>query len=348
VNGNVTHNSGSPILNVSGTITIVGNLTNNYSGSASSLASALSQSGSGTINVVGDVIAGNISNASSWTINNTSNGTVNVTGNVTGNSIGGTTEAFNTCINNAANGTVNVTGTVTNGTSQPASLNPTLQAIRNASTGIVNVIGNCIGTIATSPSHQSAAVINVAGGVVNVTGNAIGGSTGNAIQNIATGTINLNGNAIGGTSWFAIEGVSSAGNTIIEKAVYSNLGQSATAGFIKFKDSNPQVEILNVSNNKVTLFDVTQVSGLMPSISDVRLGVIYSNGSLNGILAVPNPNNVLQGVATDNTVGTLLMTPADFWNYLISNGFTTGSIGERLKNASTVDTTGAQVAGFLV
>jgi hypothetical protein len=41
------------------------------------------------------------------------------------------------------------------------------------------------------------------------------------------------------------------------------------------------------------------------------------------------------------------MTPADMWNYLITNGFVSGSIGERLQNSSTVSTTGAQLAGFL-
>jgi hypothetical protein len=84
----------------------------------------------------------------------------------------------------------------------------------------------------------------------------------------------------------------------------------------------------------------------MPAISNVRSGTTYSNGALTGTLAVPNPNNVLQGVATDNTVGTLLMTPADFWNYLISNGFTNGSIGERLKESATTDIVGNIVASF--
>jgi hypothetical protein len=40
------------------------------------------------------------------------------------------------------------------------------------------------------------------------------------------------------------------------------------------------------------------------------------------------------------------MSPADFWNYLISSGFVSGSIGERLQNASTVATTGSQIASY--
>jgi hypothetical protein len=350
VNGNVTHNSGSPILNVSGTITIVGNLTNNYSGSAPSLASALSQSGSGTINVVGDVIAGSITNASSWTINNTSNGIVNITGNVTGNSIGGTTAAFNTCINNAANGTVNVTGTVTNGSAQTGNLLTTLQAIRNATTGIVNIIGNCIGTIAGSAAHQSAAVINVAGGVVNVTGNAIGGSTGNAIQNIGTGTINLNGNAIGGTSYAAVENSNSSGNLIVEKIVFGVNGQTATRGYIKFKNISTMAAetVLKTDATTTNLVDINVVPNLQPAISDVRLGVTYSSGSLTGTMNVPPFNAVKAGVPVDNGVGTAALTPQDVWNVLISGITQSGSIGERLKIVSTIETTGTQLASFNV
>jgi hypothetical protein len=67
---------------------------------------------------------------------------------------------------------------------------------------------------------------------------------------------------------------------------------------------------------------------------------------LTGTLRVPSASNVLSGVLVDATTGTLLMTPADFWNYLISSGFTANSIGDRLQNASTVATTGAQITSY--
>jgi hypothetical protein len=84
-----------------------------------------------------------------------------------------------------------------------------------------------------------------------------------------------------------------------------------------------------------------------PVTTDVRLGTVYGASSeLTGTLIVPSPSNVLQGVGTDATVGTLLMTPADFWNYLIASGFTADSIGDRLQNAATVATTGGQIASY--
>jgi len=64
--------------------------------------------------------------------------------------------------------------------------------------------------------------------------------------------------------------------------------------------------------------------------------------SLNGLTA----NTQYFDVGTDATVGTLLMTPQQFWDHLISTGFATNSIGDRLQNASTVATTGGQIASY--
>jgi hypothetical protein len=84
-----------------------------------------------------------------------------------------------------------------------------------------------------------------------------------------------------------------------------------------------------------------------PAVTNVRLGTVYGASSeFTGTLSMPTPATVLLGVLTDATTGTLLMTPADFWNYLIASGFTANSIGDRLQNASTVATTGGQIASY--
>ena len=83
--------------------------------------------------------------------------------------------------------------------------------------------------------------------------------------------------------------------------------------------------------------------------ADVRFGTIYGSSSeFTGTLRVPNPTTVALGVLTDNTTGTMLMTPSDFWNTLSSTLTTSGSIGERLKTASTVQTNGDQLASYIV
>ena len=167
-----------------------------------------------------------------------------------------------------------------------------------------------------------------------------------AIQNVSTATLTLNGNAIGGTSWFAIEGVNAAGNTIIERAVYSNLGQSPITGYIKFKTTNPEIDVRREDNVTVTLRDPLNVSGLLPTPNNVRSGTTYNNGSSTGTLAMPAVNLVQLGVPVGATFGTANLTPGDFWNYLISNGFTTGSIGQRLKETATTDIVGKLIQSF--
>jgi hypothetical protein len=44
--------------------------------------------------------------------------------------------------------------------------------------------------------------------------------------------------------------------------------------------------------------------------------------------------------------GTAALSPQDVWDYLLSNINTPNSIGERLKNAATVDSTGSQIANL--
>jgi hypothetical protein len=85
----------------------------------------------------------------------------------------------------------------------------------------------------------------------------------------------------------------------------------------------------------------------LPSISDVRSGTIYGSGNYTGTLAVPLPSQVALGIATDNTTGTGVLSASDVWSEQVSSITTAGSIGERLKNASTVESTGDQLESFL-
>jgi hypothetical protein len=61
---------------------------------------------------------------------------------------------------------------------------------------------------------------------------------------------------------------------------------------------------------------------------------------------MPAANLVQLGVPVGATFGTANLTPADFWNYLISNGFATGSIGERLKETATTYIVGKLIQSF--
>jgi hypothetical protein len=85
----------------------------------------------------------------------------------------------------------------------------------------------------------------------------------------------------------------------------------------------------------------------LPSPSDVRQGTSYGSGNYVGTIAIPPVNRVSLGIPVDDTVGTAVLTGEDVWNVQTSSMNTDGSIGKRLKNASTVDSTGDQLSSLL-
>ena len=80
-----------------------------------------------------------------------------------------------------------------------------------------------------------------------------------------------------------------------------------------------------------------------PIPANVRLGVSYLEGNLVGTMAIPLPSNVSSGIAVDNTVGTAVLDPTAIWAVPLTSINTLNSIGRRVKNAATVETTGAQI-----
>ena len=85
----------------------------------------------------------------------------------------------------------------------------------------------------------------------------------------------------------------------------------------------------------------------IPAASNVRNGIVYGvSGSLTGTLVVPPASAVTDGVIFDNgTIGTAQNTAASF---LAELAVSTDPLAERLRNVSTVQTTGAQIAAYNV
>jgi hypothetical protein len=300
--------SNSGILNLNGNYNIDGSLatTNRY---------IIQHTSTGTLNIVGDLSLSSTSNSGFVnTLNVTSTGTTNITGNVSG----GPSSGVNVCtIQTQGSGAINITGNVSTTGFFAISLN---------TSNTLNVIGN-ISTTGTQPAihNQTAAAI------ISVTGIITAGVSAPAIYSsfaltsgYSSGTfVKVSGNVVNSTNNMAIV----APRVTIDTNTSSWLFQISTGG------------------NR-TLYAVGVALG-NPTTNNVRFGTTYGPSSeLTGTLIVPSPSNVLQGVGTDATTGTLLMTPAQFWNYLIASGFTANSIGDRLQNASTVATTGGQIASY--
>jgi hypothetical protein len=241
--------------------------------------------------------------------------------------------------------------------------------VMNITAGTVNITGNVQG----GASAQASTGLNITGGTTTVTGSVTGGSSTGAAHGIVitSGNLVVIGNVTGGGGTLA-QGIGSTttGAITVTGIISANaqVGLSSTQLAATVQVSGPLVNVNGISAISAVKFFITgtstfwtnqssvgvnrilytndQVTGF-PSVANVRLGTVYGvSGGLTGTLIVPSPSNVLQGVGTDATVGTLLMTPADFWNYLISSGFTANSIGDRLQNASTVATTGGQIASY--
>jgi hypothetical protein len=303
---------------------------------------AIRHSSSGTLNCNGNYNIDGIANTRNI-ISVTSTGILNVVGDLssTTTSITGSMNA----VSMATAGTINITGNIT------ASTNTTLTSSTvSASSGTVNITGNT--TANTIPAVYL-------GGAVTYTqiGNVNASTVQPAIFNVTTAaTISVTGIVTAGTgspaiySSFALtSGYSSgtfvkvSGNVINTSNVMAVVAPRVT---IDTATSSWLFQISTGGNR--TLYAAGVVLG-NPATNNVRFGTTYGASSeLTGTLRVPSAANVLSGVLTDNTTGTLLMTPADFWNYLIASGFTANSIGDRLQNAATVATTGGQIAAYTI
>jgi len=136
-----------------------------------------------------------------------------------------------------------------------------------------------------------------------------------------------------------------------ESPYYSNSIRIHSSGLSNnsfvFRDSTNTYSTYPSPEPNAITFVTPDVNVDLPSISDVRSGTIYGSGNYTGTLAVPLPSQVSLGIATDNTTGTGVLSASDVWSEQVSNITTAGSIGERLKNASTVESTGDQLESFL-
>lgn len=313
--------------------------------------------------IVGNLTGGTVSGAVAAA--NTSNGTLDITGNCLGGSAG-----FTYAASNGFTGTIIVTGNATGGGADQA------VGLRNGSTGTCTLTGDVTG----GTGANSYGADNVGAGTYNITGNVTGGSnTAFGARNNSTGTMTITGSAIASATQSGAVNISTGALSVI-RAVGNGYGIGAAGGTGKFwglrsdnisSDSRAQeleygpngqaptdgaVRIVAGTNNEVevalttsamkTLKDPSDGTG-MPDEDDVRSGLSYALGNKTGTCAVPAASSVAFGVPVDNTTGTAALTPAAVWDALTSGMTTAGSIGARLKNAATIDTTGQALADAL-
>ena len=300
---------------------------------------AIRHSGTGTLNLNGNYNLDGIVARTLILVNST--GTLNIVGNVTGNYI----VQFCVTLSMTGAGILNITGDVIGSNTGQVNSSTVI-----ASLGTINITGNTTG--AANPA------INLTG-AVNYTqiGNVNGSTVQPAIYNQATAaTISVTGIITAGTgapaiySAFALASGYGSGTYVkVSGNVVNSTNNMAIVAPRVTIDTNTSSWLFQISTGGNRTLYAAGVALGNPAITNVRFGTTYGASSeLTGTLRVPSAANVLSGVLTDNTTGTLLMTPADFWNYLIASGFTANSIGDRLQNAATVATTGGQIAAYTI
>jgi hypothetical protein len=236
----------------------------------------------------------------------------------------------------------------------------------NSSGANIVIVGNVIGslTFATSGQGGRHGMQVESANRVEITGNVVAGTylPPNGPRNY--------GLFIGSVTTLSIIGtiqasdreaglISSAGVNLFEATTFYNHQLSGPfvsgpTGIVPVRASSFKL-ISNIGNyyqfRDLNLNSTSMVSPNtvvdVPSPQNVRQGTSYGSGNYVGSLAVPPTNRVSLGIPVDNTVGTAVLTADDVWNAQTSAMNTAGSIGKRLKNASTVDSTGDQLTSLL-
>jgi hypothetical protein len=273
----------------------------------------------------------------------------------------------------ANNSTVVLTCNTINGSITTASNNQTGAGIYFAGvSGVSNCNFTINGNIYTKNAPGFVSNGTPTNNTIVINGNIYGSDTVSNFSSNSHATMTVNGVIVGGTIGIGFQTTAATGTVAVTKCTTVNAGQLALnsttstptvtvkeieqgvfgavpiAGYVRLSTaSGAFYKGVTTGSSTRTLSDPADIAGQVPAQSDVRFGVTYQSGSKTGTAYIPAASSVGFGVPVDNTTGTAALTPASVWDAATSSLTTSGSIGERLKNASTVDTTGDQLAALL-
>jgi hypothetical protein len=305
-------------------VTFIGNAPGTSTGSGTANPAVINATGTGTINYTGNLRATN-QNAMGRGIQLASGTTLNFTGDILG-SRNSSQLSFTNAVGIACGvgSTVNMVGSIT-----AAETGIWTRGITTTTNAIVNITGDVNGGVGTDPARTCSGV-NLGGGTVTIVGNVYAGPNTIGVEGSATNSsqVRITGNLYNWTDG----------------------SMAAFTRFLFLQSANMQWNFkkFDLTNN---ILYTPGVNTGHPAESNVRTGVVYGpTNNLTGTCAVPPAGAVSLGVPVDNTTGTAYLSGNDIsnavWDTQTTNLNTTGSIGERLKNASTVDTTAATVAAY--
>ena len=335
------------------------------------------------VNINGN-IPGTVANSFNHCVNMTGNSTLNFVGNVVGSLLLGVNTV--SAINVSTGGTLNLTGDVSGGNSNAGNISANgIRAGTNSIINIVGNLDSGIGTAGNAALWGNVqCTINVTGNVTGNSGIGFSDTTSNAGIYLTNNLISCTivGNVTANNGGYGVYSPTLNGVSIIGNLTNSSNGTMAFAGSKLFLTPPTEWQFRKPDLTINTLYTPGVAIGF-PATTNVKTGVTYGpTNNLTGTCAVPPAAAVSLGVPVDNTVGTASLDanalaialnaslsvslppalttslnaslsaslPAAIapllWDEAVTNITTPNSIGERLKNCSTVATTGAQIASF--
>ena len=292
--------------------------------------------GTSGITVVCDTIVNGVALAATLLLNIVS-GSVVITANTI---IGGLNRAINITSATSLDVTINA-----NLFGSPTTLG-TSEAINFGSTTCTAVInGNCTAQVSPAVGTLMIGLNLTINGVVTSSTTQV--AIGNAV-NSATHSVTITKATSPDNGVSAVSNTGKLSTYIVKEIEQGVFGYVPISGYVRLSTaSGAFYKGVTTGSSTRTLSDPADIAGQVPAQTDVRFGVTYQSGAKTGSAYIPSPSSVGFGVPVDNTTGTAALTPASVWDAATSSLTTSGSIGERLKNASTVDTTGDQLAALL-
>ncbi len=313
--------------------------------------------GSNSATLVGDITPPTIVD-STPTVRHATTGILNIIGNLFTVS-----RSANSTVLMSGTGTLNLTGNLYSSTTVSSTSVP----IRITGNCIVNVTGDLIWQCSVSISSSPLILITSAC-TLNVTG-MVNSGVNNGIQSSSNSYINIvgpliAGRIVGGTieSVAVVSTSTGATNIFTGPFVCTTYGTMpfyvarmhivpAINNYFEFRDDSTNGALAPLPTGSATRLVSAGTIVDAPTANNVRLGVSYGNGAYTGTCVIPSASNVALNVQFDTgSVGTAFISANDItnqvWGSLTANLTGSNTIGERLKNASTVSTTGAQIASF--
>jgi hypothetical protein len=293
-----------------------------------------------SLSITGSIDGGPTGNpgTSARSINHRSTGVLNVLGTVSG----GMNTSSGGAIYLSGNGSLNVVGDIVGPGGQFSAGG---QAITNASAGTVTITGSVSG----SNIRAEATIFNISVGTLNITGSVRAGNVAApAITSTTAGTIIVRGSISSSITANGISSTSTTATNLFTGPFYNTGSYNAVYAYrMQMLSTSSQwrfdTETAGVSK---TLYTSNTLPGV-PQQTDVRKGTTYNFG-LTGSIEMPDPTTVKQGVAVDNTTGSAILTPQDMFDVATQTLTDSGSIGNLLTGASTVQTVGATISSFKV